>query len=504
MISKLLAPALLAALLGVPAAAQAPQQPTARTVAAAPTAEFPATPAGQGARALFDAINSGDVAQRDAWIARYLPDGGRGGTHAENRDFFATLYAQSGGLEVREVRVRENDIRVTARARRGDNVWARVYMSILPAGDRFAGVGVVRIADPSAPRYAWPEAMVSEAEAVEHIGRRARALSEEDRFSGVVLVAKGDRVIFHQAYGMADKSFGVANRLDTKFNLGSMNKMFTAIAIAQLVEQGKLKFTDTLASVLPEYPNQAFARKVTLHHLLTHTSGLQGDIFVPDLWRDRAGFRKPSDYFRLFAGEPLAFEPGQGWNYSNSGFVILGAVIEKVTGRSYFDYVRENIYARAGMTDSDSYEMTQVVPNLAVGYAYFGDDPLRMNARRNNWNFVPFMGSPAGGGYSTAPDLLKFAQALRGHRLLSPAMTETVTSGKVDGGPGYRYGYGFGTETHNGRELRGHSGGGPSSGINSDLEFFHDGSYTVVVMGNYDAPAAQNLSREIFTFLSRQ
>ena len=497
--ARILSGALLAALLAGPAAAQA-ARPVAQA-ASAPSTEFPATAAGQAARAFFDAFNSGDAARRDEWIARNLPDGGPGGTHAEVRQFLATLWEQSGGLEVREVLPRDGDIRTTVRTRRG-GIWARVYMGLAPAGGGLVGVGVLRIEDPNAPRYAWPEARVSEAEVVRHIGERVAALSAADRFSGVVLVAKGDRVIFHQAYGMAEKSFGVPNRPDTKFNLGSMNKMFTAVAIARLVEEGKLKFTDTLANVLPEYPNREAARRITIHHLLTHTAGL-GDIFVPALWEHRDRYRKPSDYFPLFAGDAPRFEPGSRYEYSNAGFVTLGAVIEKVTGRSYFDYVREHIYRPAGMTDSDSYPLTQVVPNLAVGYAHFDDDPLRTGARRNNWGFLPFMGSPAGGGYSTAPDLLRFAQALRGNRLLSPEMTEMVTSGKIENRSS-RYGYGFVSETHAGREIRGHSGGGASSGINSDLMTFWDGGYTVVVMGNYDAPSAQNLSREIFTFLARQ
>jgi CubicO group peptidase (beta-lactamase class C family) len=488
------------ALAAAPAPAQAPQS---AVPAAAP--EFPATPIGETARAFIEAMNGGDAARRAAW-AENLPTSGQWGQPLEkHRAFLDLLWAQSGGFEVRELQADGDPVRMTVRAR-SDGAWARLYMGFDDATGKPLGVGLYRIPDPDRAGRPWPEGAVSREEVVRQIALHVQDRVDEDRFSGVVLVAKGDSVVFHRAYGLAERSFGVPNRPDTKFNLGSMNKMFTAIAIAQLVEAGKLKFTDTLANVLPEYPNRELARRITLHHLLTHTSGLGGDIFVPELWRERSKYRKPSDYFPLFAGEAPRFEPGTRWDYSNAGFVVLGAVVEKVSGQSYFDYVREHVYRPAGMTDTDAYELTRVVPNLAVGYAFFDDDPMQRNERRNNWDFLPFQGSPAGGGYSTAMDLFRFSRALRAHRLLSPEMTEVVTGGKVverEGSP-VRYGYGFEARPYAGKEARGHSGGGSNSGINSDLEVLWDSDWTVVAMGNYDAPAAQSLAREILGFLATQ
>jgi CubicO group peptidase (beta-lactamase class C family) len=188
---------------------------------------------------------------------------------------------------------------------------------------------------------------------------------------------------------------------------------------------------------------------------------------------------------------------------------VLGAIVERVSGQSYFDYVREHIYKPAGMTDSDSYELTEVVPNLAIGYARFQDDPLGVDPRRSNVAFLPWRGSPAGGGYASAPDLLKFARALRAHKLVGAQMTELITGAKVamTGSPraNGKYGYGFASEVlAGGKEIRGHSGGGANSGVNSSLQMFWDGSYTVVVAGNYDAPAAENLAHKICDFLARQ
>ena len=156
------------------------------------------------------------------------------------------------------------------------------------------------------------------------------------------------------------------------------------------------------------------------------------------------------------------------------------------------------------MKDTGSFELDEVVPNLAIGYGRFEDDILGIGPRRNNSVFLGYKGNSAGGGYSTAPDLLSFSRALREHRLLSEAMTEQVTTGKVPAA-GDRYAYGFWQWLHypNG-DVRGNSGGGTSSGIDSELHMFWTGLYTVIVMSNYDAPSGTSLARSISEFLSRQ
>jgi len=309
-------------------------------------------------------------------------------------------------------------------------------------------------------------------------------------------------VIFHKAYGLADKAHNIPNKLDTKFNLGSMNKMFTSVAIAQLVQAGKLSYDSTLDKVLPEYPNKEVAAKITVHQLLTHTSGL-GDFFKPEFFQNREKYRNPKDYFPVFANDKLRFEPGTSWSYSNAGFIVLGAVVENASGQNYFEYVRDHVFTPAGMKDTGSYAVHDIVPNLGTGYTRFGSgDPLGIEPRRNNVLTMPMQGSPAGGGYSTAPDLWKFTQALRANKLINAELTEKVTGGKVDTPMGSKYAYGFIEETIDGKSVRGHSGGAP--GINSYLNIFWDGSYTVIVQGNYDPPAAQDLGGKITRFLAKQ
>jgi len=492
---------ILAALAAVPATiAYQQQQP------ASGKAEFPQTPEGKLARALFEAVNSGDKTAVEKFITtslstRALKEDGA----SEYITHIQRLYAQSGGFELMQVLPARGpgEVRITARTKRG-NYWVQM-MTRLEKDEptKLDGFGFRRIADPESEKAdAWSTSKMSEADAVKEIETHVAKAAADDRFSGVVLVAKGDRVIFNKAYGLADKASNIPNKLDTKFNLGSMNKMFTSVAIAQLVQAGKLTYDTTLANVLPEYPNKEVAAKITIHQLLTHTSGL-GDFFKPEFFQNREKYRNPKDYLPIFANDALKFEPGKSWSYSNAGFIVLGAVIENASGQNYFDYIRDHIYKPAGMKDSGSYAVYDIVPNLGTGYTRFDNgDPLGIEPRRNNVMTLPMQGSSAGGGYSTAPDLLKFAQALRANKLVSAELTEKLTSGKVDTPMGAKYGYGFMDQSVEGKSVRGHGGGAP--GINSYLNIFWDGSYTVIVQGNYDPPAAQDLGGKITRFLAKQ
>jgi D-alanyl-D-alanine carboxypeptidase len=495
------ATAIFAALVAVPVTIAYQQNQPAPA-----KAEFPATPEGKLARALFEAINSGDKAAMESFIKGNLSSRA---LKEDSADDYLTqcqrLYSQSGGFELMQILPPRGpgEVRISARTRRG-NYW--VQMSTRLEKDEPAkldGFGFRRVPDPEAEKAdAWATTKMSEADAVKEIERHVAKAAADDRFSGVALVAKGDRVIFNKAYGLADKANNIPNNLDTKFNLGSMNKMFTSVAIAQLVQAGKLSYDTTLAKVLPEYPNKEVAVKITVHQLLTHTSGL-GDFFKPEFFQNREKYRNPKDYFPIFANDPLRFEPGKDWSYSNAGFIVLGAIVENASGQNYFEYVRDHIFAPAGMKDTASYAVHDIVPNLGTGYTRFDNgDPLGIEPRRNNVMTLPMQGSPAGGGYSTAPDLLRFAQALRAHKLVSAELTEKLTSGKVDTPMGARYSYGFIEEMIDGKSVRGHSGGAP--GINSYLNIFWDGSYTVIVQGNYDPPAAQELGGKITRFLAKQ
>lgn len=315
-----------------------------------------------------------------------------------------------------------------------------------------------------------------------------------DTFSGAVLIAKDGKPIFKKAYGSANKSSNTPNNVDTKFNLGSIDKSFTAVAIAQLVQQGKLSFSDPIGKYLPDYPNKTVAAKVTIHQLLTHTSGM-GMYFNDEFMKRRASLKTLSDLLPLFVNDSLDFEPGQKMQYSNSGYVVLGLIIEKLTGQNYFDYVRKNIFDPAGMKNTASYELDQKVPNLAIGYTNMGlTGRPEPGPRKDSTPHLTGRGSSAGGGYSTLDDMLKFGQALIDHKLLNKQYTDIVLSNQMPPGQ-LPAGYGFFSVQVNGARAFGNNGGGP--GINSTFSVYPELGYTVVVMSNYDPPSASKVNGKI-------
>jgi len=296
----------------------------------------------------------------------------------------------------------------------------------------------------------------------------------DGRFSGVVLVAKDGAPLLSRAWGMSDAAGTTPNRPDTKFNLGSINKIFTHIAIGQLAAAGKLSLTDTISKHLPTLAVPS-ADKITIEQLLQHRSGL-GDIFGPKFMASRESLTTLSQYVPLFANTPLEFEPGTSQRYSNAGFVVLGLIIEKLSGQTYYDYVRDHITKPAGMIDTASYAVVENVPNRATGLTKRGPDgPLP--ASQSNVRTLPARGSSAGGGYSTAADLLRFSQALLADKLLPKRWTDWVFSGKLDGA---------------GKRNIGVAGGSP--GVNGVLEI--EPPYTVVVLSNFDPPSAEEIARE--------
>lgn len=311
------------------------------------------------------------------------------------------------------------------------------------------------------------------------------SLATEKKLSGVLLVAKDGVTIASKTAGVANKATGASIDSNTKFNLGSMNKMFTAVAIAQLAQAGRLSFTDTIGKHLPDYPNREVADKVTIHQLLTHTSGL-GMYWNERFMAQREKLLTVAAHLPLFASDPPAFPPGEKFQYSNSGYMVLGAIVEKASGQDYYSYVREHIYKPAGMSDTGFYEPGNETPNLAIGYTTRSDDGKPLEEPRENMNIREIKGGPAGGGYSTAPDLVKFHQALLSYRLLDKKHTELVTTGKVDGPRGSRYGYGFGDSTTSGKHIVGHNGG--AQGIAANLDMFPELGYTAVLLMNSDPP----------------
>jgi CubicO group peptidase (beta-lactamase class C family) len=333
-----------------------------------------------------------------------------------------------------------------------------------------------------------PEGSVKPAASVaREIDSYLNSLVAENKLSGAVLVAKDGVTVASKAAGIANKATGAPITLDTKFNLGSLNKMFTAVAIAQLAQAGRLSFNDPISKHLPDYPNKEVADKVTIHQLLTHTSGM-GMYWNEKFMAQREKMLTVAAHLPLFASDPLLFPPGEKFQYSNSGYMVLGAIIEKLSGQDYYSYVQEHIYKPAGMADTGFYQPGKEIPNLAIGYSKMSPDGKPLEEARDNTNLREVKGGPAGGGYSTAGDLVKFHMALRNYKLLNEEFTKLVTTGKVEaGGPIGRYAYGFGDKVFDGKHIVGHNGGSP--GISANFEMYPELGYTAVILMNADPPA---------------
>jgi D-alanyl-D-alanine carboxypeptidase len=418
--------------------------------------------------AWLDALNSADASRQKQFLEVHYVKG-----PAES---LIRLRENSGGLELRALdEATATRIAGLVQERNSDN-FLRFAVEVEPdKPDLIKTLEILYIPRPAD----FPPPRMTEAEIFAALGAKLTKDTAADRFSGTVLVTKNGKVVFRGAYGLADREKKVANRLETRFDIGSMNKMFTATAIMQLVQAGKINLADPVGKYLPDYPNRDVATKVTIEHLLTHTGGT-GNIFGPEFEAHRNELRTHADYVKLFGERAPAFEPGSRFDYSNYGMVLLGAVIERVAGQSYYDHVAKRIYRPAGMKRTASEPLEQPAEDRAIGYMRAPD-----GGRKPNIDLMAYRGSAAGGGFSTVGDLTKFAAALLGNKLLSPENTQLLITGKVAIPRGGRYAYGF-EDMRDSAGYVGHGGGAP--GVNGVLMILPKSGYIVAVLTNIDPP----------------
>jgi CubicO group peptidase (beta-lactamase class C family) len=303
-----------------------------------------------------------------------------------------------------------------------------------------------------------------------------RAIADAD-FSGALMLKRGDQVVYQRAVGQAERVFGAANRIDTRFNIASIGKMFTATAVLRLTEQGRIDLDAPIIRYLPDYPARAVAEQITARQLLSHSSGV-GNYWEAIAKKPPQAFVETRDFLPLFADQPLEFTPGEQIGYSNSGYVVLGLIVEAVTGEAFADHVARTIFQPLSMTGSGYWPLDLVVPNRADGYTR---DEKVPGAWRSNVFVNQFRGNPAGGGYSTVADLATFIGALGEDRLLSPGMRRVATTGLFDMGR-VRYGLGVMEDVVNGHRILGHTGG--HFGIAGEVWRYEDLGYTFAMLTN--------------------
>jgi CubicO group peptidase (beta-lactamase class C family) len=439
--------------------------------------QFPDTPAARQFAAWLKAFNDSDPAVFQRFSEKNFPK--RMGDSDQDREF----RKQTGGFEFIKAE-QSTELRFTGLVKeRNSSQFARFVIEVEAKEPHLiSNLGLRAIDNPNEP----PPAHMSASELLTALRAKLEQEVAADRFSGAVLLAQNGQPIYSAAFGLADREKKIPNKLDTRFRIGSMNKMFTATSILQLAQAGKLQLTDPLGKYLTDYPNKNVASKVTIHHLLTHTGGT-GDFFGPEFDAHRLELRALKDYVTLYGQRDLAFEPGSRWEYSNYGFLLLGLIVERVSGQDYYDYVRDHVYKPAGMNSTGSLPENEIVPDRSIGYTKDGGATWHPNT-----DTLPPRATSAGGGYSTVEDLLRFANALNGHKLLDEHYTDLLTTGKVEAGNGGKYAYGFGDNVVDGVRWFGHGGGAP--GMNGDLKIFPQSGYVIAVLANMDPPAAGRIA----------
>jgi len=447
---------------------------------------LPDTPQGNAVQSFFEAFNSGNDESLLNFFKSNLSNEGLALLPAEKRVERMKMFRN----DVRSLRPQkminssDTEIRLSVIAGNGED-FTLGFQFEPKAPHKFAGLQV-EMGEP-VPEEIGPPMMLDEL--IPALEKYLSSQTEADKFSGTVLVARDTTVLFMKAYGYTDKRSTAPNKTDTKFNLGSINKYFTRIAIAQLAENGRLSFDDPVIKHLPDYPDKPAAEKIKISHLLDMSSGL-GDFFGEKYENTpKNKIRNLNDYLEIIRDNKLQFEPGTQQRYSNAGYIVLGLIIERITGQDYYTYVRDNIFKPAGMTGTDSYEMDAVVENLATGYTHpEGNDKIWIS----NIYSAPGRGSSAGGGYSTAEDLFKFVHALRNGKLLSPRYSAWVlTRDFPPGDPSLPIKDGYIAI----------AGGAP--GINAALDYEAKTGNIVIVLGNLDPPAAMDVSKKIRGYMRR-
>ena len=332
--------------------------------------------------------------------------------------------------------------------------------------------------------------------------RYFEALEAQHRFAGVVSVTRGDSVLFAEAFGYASRAWGIKTSLDLRFDIASVTKLFTAVGILQLVDQKRLALDTSVIGALG-LTGTNISKDVTVYHLLTHTSGIGDDAEEEDgesyeaLWRDKPNYpvTEASDFLPQFVHKPPNFPPGQGCRYCNCGYILLGLLIEKVSGLGYRDYVRQNIFSRAGMDDSAFLRLDRSEGRVAEGADPIFNQTGQITAWKKNICSFPPVGTPASGAYATARDLDRFLHVVKAGEILSHEETEAFFTPQVyyqeveDGTIRYGYGQWFFVD-RSGRALF-----CEKDGVSAVLRHYLSDDVTVVLLSNMESGAWEPIRR---------
>ncbi|WP_420470598.1 serine hydrolase [Brevundimonas sp. FT23042] len=348
--------------------------------------------------------------------------------------------------------------------------------STLRSGGRSLLAGLIALTLTAAPALAQDVGRMDEI---------IRVFTDRDAFSGSVLVARGDEILLDRGYGLANREWAIPNDGDTKFRLGSVSKQFTAVAIVQLREQGLVDIDAPIRNWFPDAPASWSA--ITPRHLLTHTAGVPNVTDLDAFQTYKMQETTPEATIALFRDLPLDFQPGEGWSYSNSGYLLLTAIVEKASGQSYADYLAQHLFRPLGMSDTGYDDSSVILPRRASGYT-----PTRTRGVINAEYVNMVVPQGAGGLYSTTRDLLKWEQGLFGGRLLTPeSLTLLTTPGRND------YAFGLIVKPAGDGAIVQHSGG--IEGFNTWMGRDTGSEMTVIVLGNLNGRGPDRIGVDLLT-----
>lgn len=443
------------------------------------SAAEPASPARAEFTRLMNAFNAGDRAVYEKYVnSRFAPKKRDYGAVNRGLDLFKT----SGGLDVLEIsEPAANNLQGWVRARDSDEV-QELFFVVDPRESYQVVLFDVKPGNPPGPYY--PKRL-SESAAIAALRDDLVRKAASDRFSGAVLIKHGEQVLLREAFGLADREKNIANRIDTRFRTSSLAQMFTAVAVLRLVQDGKLKLDDPIGKYIPAIARRQLA-DARIGPLLSHTSGA-GEAFNVMHDEKLSDMKSHADYVQAFGVDKMPGTDGE-FLYSNLGYILLGRVIDNVSGAGYYQYVRNVVFKPAGMTRTDSLPEDVDVEGRAVGY----DRPAGTHRWISANEWIDYRGMAHGGAYSTVDDVARFLSALRAKKLLDAAHTELMFDPKVQLKEGESFGLATTTRTY---WWFGHWVGNSASGHGaSAVVWFSPASdYSVIVLSNFEGPAAQHV-----------
>ncbi len=449
--------------------------------------ELPDTPAAERFSEFLSVVNSGDYHTVRSYVERNLVREFIDGAVDARVDALMRIHTASRTLTVVQVRSSSRDRIITEVRNQLTDSYEALGVSVERRRPHrvtmwYRGPSYITDRPSGAPRR-------TESEILDTMHTFLDRIADAEAFSGTVLIGNGERVVLRRAVGLAHRDPDIATSLDTRFNIGSVGKLFTSVAIAQLAERGLLTYQDLIGRYLgPGWVSPDVASEIRIEHLLTHRSGLGDFLESAAMTRATAPPRSLDDYQPIIRAERPQFRPGTQFQYSNSGFILLGAIVERLSGQSFADYFHEHVFAPAqmvGLSNPPQDRAALRAPTFATGYTSHysaGGKAWNDNTRR----MATTAASPAGGQYASVEDLWRFALALKSGTVVADSTWQSLTA-PVRGSGGPPRGYGF--EIRDLRKERRVGHGGSHEGVGAVLDMYLNSGYTLVVLSNSDRSA---------------